>query len=64
MMESLWYYMGYEDDDITPSPNQVKLRHLLMRQIKLSNIRLRSVRQPISPWTAAKVAILAQKLSK
>ena len=44
MINYIWYVLGYpeEDEEVKPSDRQVRLRHELMKQIKLSKIKLKS----------------------
>jgi hypothetical protein len=40
--DNVWYYFGYEtENEVKPSPETVKQRHLVMKQIKLSKMRLK-----------------------
>jgi hypothetical protein len=41
MLDYLYYLLGYSDEEITPDPKVIKHRHLLLKQIRLSQIRLR-----------------------
>ena len=46
MLDYVYYLLGYEGpfgqyDEITPDPKVVKQRHLVMKQIKLSKLKLR-----------------------
>ena len=41
-IDTLYYYMGF-DISIEPKPETVKQRHLVMKQIKLSKVKLKSV---------------------
>lgn len=48
MFSSFWRLLGYgappmEAEEIRPAPKQVERRHLLMRQIRESHIKLRSI---------------------
>lgn len=65
MLEYLYYLAGYEQlEEIEPDEKQVRLRHHLMNQIRLSNLRLKSIKTPVSPWTVARTKILADRLLK
>ena len=39
-MDTLFYYLGINEVEILPDPKQLRLRHLLMKQIKNTNIKL------------------------
>ena len=40
-MDYIYYYLGYDDTEIEPDANQVRLRHELMKQIKKSKLKLK-----------------------
>lgn len=42
-MDYIWYLMGYETDEIEADPEQMRLRHLLHKQIKNSKLKLRHI---------------------
>jgi len=42
IIDNIYYYLGYENE-ITPDPKIIKQRHLLMKQIKLSNFKLKKI---------------------
>ena len=49
MSSYIYYLLGYDEEEITPDPKIVKQRHLLLKQIKASKLRLKSV-QPIPTY--------------
>lgn len=42
-MDYIYYAMGYESDEVKADPKQIRLRHILHKQIKKSKIKLRHV---------------------
>ena len=65
MLEYLYYLTGYEKlEEVEPDEKQIRLRHQLLQQIKMSNLRLKSIKTPVSSWTIARTKILADKLLK
>ncbi len=50
MLHSIYHYLGYEDkceDEITPDDKIVRQRHLLMKQIRNSKLKLKSINTPV-----------------
>ena len=48
MIDYIYYLLGYPTDEITPDPKVVKQRHLLMKQIRLSKIKLKPTKTKLS----------------
>jgi hypothetical protein len=45
--DNVWYYLGYDtENNIEPSQETIKQRHLVMKQIKLSKMRLKCISKP------------------
>jgi hypothetical protein len=40
MLGYVWYLMGYEEKEIEPDPRTVRIRHEMMKQIRLSHGRM------------------------
>jgi hypothetical protein len=38
--DTIYYYMGYVEEDVSPSPKTVQQRHMVMEQIRKSKMRL------------------------
>ena len=50
----LSYIFGYEPEEPEADEKQVRLRHLLMRQIRNSNLKLRSIATPARKYKVTK----------
>ena len=44
----IYYWLGYGETEIIPDPKVVKQRHLLMKQIRLSKIKLKPTKTKLS----------------
>lgn len=43
MIEYIYYILGYQSEEIKPDENQLRLRHVLLKQIRNSNLKLRPI---------------------
>lgn len=46
MLKTIYYYLGYDEEEVKPDEKTVKQRHLLMKQIKDSKLKLKSFTDP------------------
>ena len=66
MFHSIYHYLGYVDtcEDISPDDKVIRQRHLVMKQIKDSKLKLKPIIKPVKPVKHERSETYNNKLCK